>query len=105
MSKLILLTLLLVGSTTFAKPLGNAENPFGISAGDGQQGLNAAVHQPQKKTPSVSSRQQTCGSKKYCKQMSSCAEAKFYLNHCGLSHMDGDHDGIPCEREACQGSF
>ena len=39
----------------------------------------------------------TCGSKRYCKQMASCAEAKFYLQQCGLSRLDRDGDGIPCE--------
>lgn len=39
----------------------------------------------------------TCGSKRYCKEMSSCEEARFYLEECGLSRLDGDEDGIPCE--------
>lgn len=38
-----------------------------------------------------------CGSKRTCKQMSSCAEARHYLNVCGLSRLDGDNDGVPCE--------
>ncbi len=40
----------------------------------------------------------TCGSKRYCKEMSSCAEAMFYLRHCGLTRLDGNGDGIPCNR-------
>ena len=39
----------------------------------------------------------TCGAKRYCREMSSCAEARFYLTRCGLSRLDGDGDGIPCE--------
>jgi endonuclease YncB( thermonuclease family) len=39
-----------------------------------------------------------CGSKRYCGQMTSCAEAQFYLRQCGLSRLDGDRDGVPCER-------
>lgn len=38
-----------------------------------------------------------CGGKPTCGQMSSCAEARHYLNDCGLSKLDRDHDGIPCE--------
>lgn len=38
-----------------------------------------------------------CGAKSTCKQMSTCAEANFYLNECGLSRLDRDHDGVPCE--------
>ena len=39
----------------------------------------------------------TCGSKTTCGQMSSCEEARFYLKQCGLSRLDGDKDGTPCE--------
>ncbi len=38
-----------------------------------------------------------CGHKRYCKDMSNCKEAMFYLNQCGLSKLDRDNDGIPCE--------
>jgi hypothetical protein len=38
-----------------------------------------------------------CGTKRFCKQMTSCEEAKFYLTTCGVSSLDGDGDGIPCE--------
>lgn len=39
----------------------------------------------------------TCGAKQYCREMSSCAEARFYLTQCGLTRLDRDNDGIPCE--------
>jgi endonuclease YncB( thermonuclease family) len=38
-----------------------------------------------------------CGEKSYCKQMSTCEEAMHYLNECGLSKLDKDSDGVPCE--------
>jgi endonuclease YncB( thermonuclease family) len=38
-----------------------------------------------------------CGTKRYCREMTSCAEARFYWSQCGLTRLDGDHDGIPCE--------
>ena len=60
-----------------------------------QKQVQAAKEQ-QRATPSHS-----CGSKHYCKEMSSCAEAKFYLNQCGLTRLDRDGDGIPCE-SLCQ---
>jgi hypothetical protein len=43
----------------------------------------------------------TCGGKKVCKEMSSWAEARYYLNTCGVTSLDGDSDGIPCEVEQC----
>jgi hypothetical protein len=39
----------------------------------------------------------TCGAKRYCREMRSCEEARFYLDRCGLSRLDGDGDGVPCE--------
>ena len=38
-----------------------------------------------------------CGAKRTCGEMTSCAEARFYLNECGVSRLDGDKDGTPCE--------
>lgn len=38
-----------------------------------------------------------CGSKTYCREMTSCDEAYFHLRQCGLTRLDGDGDGVPCE--------
>ena len=38
-----------------------------------------------------------CESKTTCRQMQSCAEARHYLINCGLTRLDRDKDGIPCE--------
>ncbi len=40
----------------------------------------------------------TCSGKRYCREMSSCEEAKFYLTQCGVSSLDGNHDGVPCAK-------
>lgn len=40
---------------------------------------------------------QACEGKRYCNQMTSCAEAQHYLNDCGVSSLDRDRDGVPCE--------
>ena len=40
----------------------------------------------------------TCGTKTTCGEMSSCDEARFFLAQCGLRRLDGDSDGVPCER-------
>tara|TARA_Y100001934_G_scaffold269146_1_gene352211 strand:- start:285 stop:959 length:675 start_codon:yes stop_codon:yes gene_type:complete len=41
----------------------------------------------------------TCGTKRYCREMTSCEEAQFYLVQCGLTRLDGDKDGMPCEKK------
>ena len=40
----------------------------------------------------------TCAGKRYCREMTSCEEAKFYLTSCGVRSLDGNHDGVPCEK-------
>jgi hypothetical protein len=44
-----------------------------------------------------------CDGRQHCSQMTSCAEAKFFLANCPNTKMDGDHDGIPCEQQWCTG--
>ncbi|CAN5236386.1 hypothetical protein BH09PSE6_BH09PSE6_01890 [soil metagenome] len=44
-----------------------------------------------------------CDGRIHCSQMTSCAEATFFLKNCPGTKMDGDHDGIPCEQQWCTG--
>jgi len=44
-----------------------------------------------------------CDGRKYCSEMTSCAEATFFLKNCPDPRMDGNHDGIPCEQQWCTG--
>lgn len=37
-----------------------------------------------------------CGAKHSCREMKSCAEARFYLRKCGVTSLDGNGDGVPC---------
>ena len=43
-----------------------------------------------------------CDHRKHCSQMTSCKEAKFFLNNCPGVMMDGDNDGRPCEQDMCR---
>lgn len=38
----------------------------------------------------------SCETRKTCKMMTSCEEAKYQLNQCGNTRLDGDGDGVPC---------
>jgi hypothetical protein len=44
----------------------------------------------------------SCDGRIYCSQMTSCAEATYFLRNCPGTKMDGDHDGIPCESQWCK---
>jgi len=53
----------------------------------GQTGQSLIGHMPSE-----------CAAKPTCRQMSSCDEAKMWEQKCGGQGIDGDGDGIPCER-------
>jgi cold shock CspA family protein len=52
-----------------------------------------------------------CDGRTHCSQMTSCAEAKFFLRNCPNVKMDGDRngrgrgDGVPCEQQWCTSPF
>ena len=43
----------------------------------------------------------SCDGREYCSQMTSCEEATFFIQNCPNTKMDGDRDGVPCERQFC----
>jgi len=49
----------------------------------------------------VASSQYRCDGRVHCSQMTSCAEATFFLRNCPGTKMDGDNDGVPCEGQWC----
>lgn len=46
-----------------------------------------------------------CDGRTMCSQMTSCAEAKWFINNCPGTRMDGNHDGTPCEQQWCTSLF
>ena len=46
-----------------------------------------------------------CDGRQHCSQMTSCAEAKFFLKNCPDPRMDGNNDGVPCEQQWCTSPF
>jgi len=59
----------------------------------------AAVANPSRMASAGSG--QRCDGRSYCSQMSSCAEATWFLKNCPGVKMDGDRDGVPCELQWC----
>ncbi|NDY73491.1 DNA-binding protein [Desulfobacter hydrogenophilus] len=53
-------------------------------------------------TSNVLNQQFRCDGRTRCSQMTSCAEATYFLRNCPNTKMDGDNDGIPCERQWCR---
>ena len=46
-----------------------------------------------------------CDGRAHCSQMTSCAEAKYFLKNCPGTKMDGNNDGVPCEQQWCTSPF
>ena len=42
-----------------------------------------------------------CDGRTRCREMTSCDEARYFLEHCSGVEMDGDGDRIPCEDQLC----
>jgi endonuclease YncB( thermonuclease family) len=42
-----------------------------------------------------------CDGRLYCSQMTSCEEAKWFVKNCPGVKMDGNRDGVPCEKQWC----
>jgi hypothetical protein len=43
-----------------------------------------------------------CDGRNRCSEMTSCAEATYFIEHCPNTQMDGDNDGVPCEKQWCR---
>lgn len=73
-----------------------------VSAAEPQSVMSSPA---QTAAPEIRSPAFQCDGRKHCSQMSSCSEAKQFLNNCPGMEMDGDGDGIPCEQQLCTGAF
>lgn len=52
--------------------------------------------------PAAASATFRCDGRTHCSQMTSCAEAEYFLRNCPGTKMDGNRDGVPCERQWCR---
>jgi len=59
------------------------------------------LHQTQPIAETMVPEQFACDGRTRCAQMTSCAEAMYFLQQCPGVQMDGDHDGTPCEQQWC----
>jgi hypothetical protein len=74
-----------------------------------QQGVRQSVADKEW-SPSVPSRPKgdvtsssfRCDGRTHCSQMTSCEEATFFLKNCPGVKMDGNGDGVPCEKQWCR---
>jgi Excalibur calcium-binding domain len=74
-----------------------------LNAEEKKRRAAAAASAPAKAAPAAPSVSSgfSCDGRQYCSQMKSCAEAKYFLANCPGAKMDGDGNGIPCEKQWC----
>lgn len=60
------------------------------------------ITQPSSAPPKRPKRTYSCDGRTHCSQMTSCEEATYFLRNCPGTKMDGNNDGIPCEKQWCR---
>ena len=81
------------GYSQYEKRVARVAQPQGVS----QSSANVA--------PAVGTSGFSCDGRTHCSQMTSCAEAKYFLKNCPGTQMDGNNDGVPCEQQWCTSPF
>lgn len=117
LTSLVLIVALGVGAYKFVAPKFNTsslhqDSPTQQSTPTRKQleaqrdnGVRSAENTPVSTLPAASSNNFKCDGRTHCSQMTSCAEATFFIRNCPDTKMDGNHDGIPCESQWCTGPF
>src|SRR5687767_14666111 len=104
--KKVLLGMLLGGAAVYGyQHLGGpsvamAEQQLGEEQQADEQDGTERVRAEPADTGSVTTRF-SCDGRTRCSQMTSCAEAMYFLENCPGVKMDGEGDGIPCEGQWC----
>ena len=107
MKKLLLLALLLlVGWKLSLKFLNAAPRPAEPEEGVVTVTRSAPATpsrqaEPAAPPPLMPTQNFRCDGRTHCSQMTSCAEATYFLKNCPNTKMDGNGDGVPCERQWC----
>jgi hypothetical protein len=91
---IFVLSLGLIGNFMFK---GRHAAPTPVSTDAHKKGMTGTAADSDRSRP-----QFRCDGRMYCSQMTSCEEAKFFLQNCPGVKMDGDGDGIPCESQWCK---
>jgi len=97
MKKLILIAILIaIGWQGYAKYQGQ---PVALATA---QGVAEPVRSRSPIAEATPSQKFQCDGRTHCSQMTSCQEATLFLQNCPGVKMDGNNDGIPCEKQWCK---
>jgi len=65
------------------------------------KGMNTESQVKSNSETSTTNARFKCDGRTRCSQMTSCEEATFFINNCPGVQMDGNNDGVPCEKQWC----
>ena len=94
MNKIIVLILIVVAYFTYSSHFSAPVITTSVKE------LNSQKQKKLQSKKNYSKSRFTCDGRQYCSQMTSRAEANYFTKHCPNTKMDGDNDGIPCERDS-----
>lgn len=95
MKKLLLIALVAFGAWNYYQKQNAAE----FAVNEVPQMLPDYSAPIQKARAVANTTQFRCDGRQHCSQMTSYDEAVFFLKNCPDTKMDGDGDGVPCERQ------
>jgi cold shock CspA family protein len=91
---LILVGIVVIGGAWGYKQFASRQSRMQLSA----QPAATTADLPTRSSPTSAF---VCDGRTHCSQMTSCAEATWFINHCPGTQMDGNNDGVPCESQWC----
>ena len=94
MNKFIILILIAIGYFTYKNHFSVPEITASVKE------INSQKRKRVQNQNNYSNNQFTCDGRQHCSQMTSRAEANYFTQNCPNTKMDGDNDGIPCERDS-----
>ncbi|WP_333982629.1 excalibur calcium-binding domain-containing protein [Ectopseudomonas khazarica] len=77
------------------------DNPVVSQSGGSIFSLDSRRSSTSQPATQVANSNYRCDGRSRCSQMTSCAEATYFLRNCPGTKMDGDNDGVPCEGQWC----
>lgn len=100
--KHLILILLIAGLAWFGYTKYRARQAAALSVMEALESASPPDSTGRASTASPSPPAFNCDGRTHCSQMTSCAEATYFLQHCPGVQMDGNGDGVPCEKQWCR---
>ncbi len=97
MKKILLVALLAIAAWTGYQ---HSNAPTQATSPASAETVAAGAMAQATRTPGAPVERFACDGRQYCSQMTSRAEAEYFVRHCPDTRMDGDADGEPCENDS-----